>query len=311
MSDPVVDLLRDEVERRTALAPPAPTPERVRAAARRRGRVAMTATAVAVLVIAGGTAIVVRDVVDQPPPLGVARLSPEHAAELKARAIVNAVVVPPGSQEVAAPPTPILTNIGSRFGTSHVKMRTRFWTAPGTPVAIRNFFRDRTENGQTFDEWAGAVPLFVFFGELQIAVAKVDAHTVGIRADAQVVWHPDRPSTNRVPGGVRSVEVLAYQVSPDNVLARRTLTGPPAQHLADLVNSLKLDISEFHRCLLGTGRSHRLTFTTGHGRVVADLRYCAGLVLTIGGKAQPALQPTQELTRAVDAALGPAASPPR
>jgi hypothetical protein len=54
MNDPMIDLLRSEVHRRVASAPPAPTPERIRLAARHQRRLTVAIAVTAVLALGGG-----------------------------------------------------------------------------------------------------------------------------------------------------------------------------------------------------------------------------------------------------------------
>lgn len=54
MNDPMIDLLRSEVDRRVASAPPAPTPERILLAARHQRRRTVGIAVTAVLLVGGG-----------------------------------------------------------------------------------------------------------------------------------------------------------------------------------------------------------------------------------------------------------------
>jgi len=60
MNDPMIDLLRNEVNRRVASAPPAPTPERVLLAARKQRRLTIAITVTTVLLIGGGVPALVQ-----------------------------------------------------------------------------------------------------------------------------------------------------------------------------------------------------------------------------------------------------------
>ena len=60
MNDPMIDLLRSEVDRRVGSAPPTPTPERVLLAARRQRRQTVAIAATAVLLVGGAVPALVR-----------------------------------------------------------------------------------------------------------------------------------------------------------------------------------------------------------------------------------------------------------
>ena len=60
MNDPMIDLLRSEVDRRVAAAPPAPTPERILLAARHQRRRTITIAVTAVLLVGGGVPALVQ-----------------------------------------------------------------------------------------------------------------------------------------------------------------------------------------------------------------------------------------------------------
>lgn len=189
--------------------------------------------------------------------------------------------------------------------------RTRFWTTPGTLSGVGTYFRQHPENGlmaqgegSTRDR-TGVVSVSFLYGELQIAIAPVDDRTVGIRADAVVLWYPAKPTKEHVPAGVRSAEVLVYSHRPDRALARRTITGAKAQQLAALANALRRDIRGKHGCPDDFGRRIRITFTTDNGPAVLDGFFCDSIDPTVNGEPQPPLMLSKELSQAIDATLGP------
>lgn len=333
MNDSLIDLLRSEAARRTAVAPPAPTPERILHAVRRRRRVTVAGAAAVVLLVGAGTTVALQQTtggrtlpaeqVSPTPSLGPEQVSPtpgpdpEQAAQVHARDVMAAVVVPPGAQEVQTAPTKRLDNPSTTINSPYQVSATRFWTLAGTLASTKAFFHDQPENGQAVSgEGSGTGPkptdeiVFFNYGELQVSITQVDADTVGVRADAQVLWIPDKPASERVPDGVRSVEVLAYKGSPDQVLARRTVSGAVAQHLADLTNALVRDNSGVHGCVMDVGYRKRLTFTTDSAQVVVDGFFCGGALMTVDGVRQPALFDSLDLRNAIDAVLGPLPSTP-
>lgn len=334
MNDSLIDLLRREAARRTAVAPPAPTPERILHAVRRRRRVTVAGAAAVVLLVGAGTTVALQQTtggrtlpaeqISPTPSLGPEQVSPtpgpdpEQAAQVHAREVVAAVVVPPGAQEVQTAPTKGLDNPSTTSSTPYQVLTTRFWTLAGTLASTQAFFHDQPENGQAVSgEGSGTGPkptdeiVFFDYAELQVSITQVDADTIGIRADARVLWTPEKPASERVPDGVQSVEVLAYKEgAPDQVLARRTISGAVAQRLADLTNALVRDNRGGHGCNADFGYRKRLTFTTDSAQVVVDGFFCGGVLMTVDGVRQPALLSSLDLTNAIDAVLGPLPSTP-
>lgn len=313
MNEDLIERLRSEADRRAMHPPLPPSPGRVRIAARRQRRGRTVAAVTAVVLICGTAALMLRPSPQSHQVPG--NPGPERVAQAHARAIADAVVLPPGARPATTAPTAALDRPSIVPSLVHLATRTRFWTAPGTLTTVGQFFRQTQENGQSFGgsfsgSTKGQIDSIGFtYGELQITVAPIHADTVGIRIDAQVPWTPDKPASERVPGGVRSVEVFDYQGAPGHV--RRVLTGAQAQHLADLVNALVRDNRGTHGCPAGTGQRTTLTFTTVHGTAVVDGFFCGSVVLTVGGRRQPALRLSDDLARAVAAALGTAPSPSR
>jgi len=242
---------------------------------------------------------------------------PKAVALAHARSVVDATVPPPGSRPVGSAPTPQLSKPASMLVSPHVVSRTRFWTVRGTLASVGAYFRRHHENGRaaegqgSLSDRSGLVSSFLTYGELQIEIAPIGTRTVGIRADAIVLWEPDKPAAERIPGGVRSVDLLAYQETPDNVVARRTVTGAAARHLADLANALARDNRGVHGCGGDRGRRTRITFSTSQGPAVLDGFFCGSVELTVRGQVQPPLLLSKGLDAAVTADLRVRTSGPR
>lgn len=233
----------------------------------------------------------------------------ERAARARADELVADLRLPRGARAVRGAPTGLLAFPGGNPFTPYDASRTRFWTAPGTRDGVVAFYT--REYGQpvsgTFSNQRQESLQIQVGHDLRVDVAAVGAGTVGVRVDADVYWTPAKPAPERVPSDVRSVELAAYQVvPPDRVLARRTLTGSDATHLAALVNRLERDNRGMHGCTADSGQRERLTFTAlGGGAVVVDGFFCGTVFMTVAGTLQPPLSLTGELQQAVDAALGP------
>lgn len=116
------------------------------------------------------------------------------------------------------------------------------------------------------------------------------------------ISHPDSyppytaapPVFGRVPGTVRSVDLVAYQ--PDGrVLAHHALTGPQAAGVGDAADRLPSDTGR-ELCRPHELPRIRLTITTDRATVVMDGGDCRPVTYSVDGVAQPSLAMTPELS---------------
>ncbi|MDX6224415.1 MAG: hypothetical protein QOE64_791, partial [Frankiales bacterium] len=302
MSDTLIELLREEAERRSADMFSAPSPADVRRAAGRRRRATVAAGASMVLLIGAGVAVAsVSERASRPAaePTPPAASDPEAAAKQKAKSLLDAVTLPSGAAEVPVAPTRRLQHRSMTFGQpwDRVVRAERFWTVPGDIDAITDYFRSSVQHGVASEGGGdvrepGVASSDIFFGDLLITVARVDGTTVGIRADAQIPWTPVRPPSERVPDGLSSVEIRYYVGSVEVPLALRSVSGAEAQHLAGLVNALPIVVMQggaFRGSLpcIGDILQTRLTFVTDTMTfIITWPGQCGGSVVTIDGRPQ-------------------------
>src|SRR5262249_37223333 len=97
---------------------------------------------------------------------------------------------------------------------------------------------------------------------------------VAIRVDAMAVWAPTKPAWAYLKA-VDAVDatVLRPAFGPSGTpplapTAQRTLTGAPAQHLADAIDALPVMTPGVRSCPADRGFSDHLTFHTQDGRTV-------------------------------------------
>ncbi len=293
--------------------PPAPDPlAGLRHAARRRARrravLAPAGVVVLVLALVAGAAVLrpspARAPVAEPGP------SSEQAAQARADALVGEVVLPDGARETDGPGSPRLSEPGTTVGTDYQVRATRFWTLPMPFAALLDDLKARQQGGRsvsstgTATDRSGPTSAFVEYGELQISLAPLDDATTAVRADAQVLWTPERSASERVPGRVRTAEVTAGSGLPAQTTRSVVVRGAQAQHLADLVDGLVRDTRGVHGCPMDSGRRRRIEFTTTRGTAVAEGFSCGSVTLTLDGVPQPPLLDAPDLDAAVEAALG-------
>ncbi|MDX6273188.1 MAG: hypothetical protein QOJ92_398 [Frankiales bacterium] len=319
MRDALIELLREEAERRSAETFSAPSPTDVRRAAGRRRRATVAAGASMVVLIGAGVAVAnqaVRDGRTTSEPTPTRTPGPQTVAQQRSADILDGVVLPEGAQSVDGPPTTKLQQpeLTFRAGSEYVVRDSRFWTVAGTLASVSQFFLTHDENGMRYNGYSGSPnrgqPIVaVYFGDLLFSLDPVDASTVGIRADTSVAWTPDRAASERIPDSVDSVEIRYYLGSAENPLGLRSLSGVEAQHLAELVNALPLVSTQggaFHGSLPCRGDilQTRLTFVTDTVTfIITWPEQCGGSVVTIDGLAQPTLDVSDELRHAVEALL--------
>ncbi len=119
-----------------------------------------------------------------------------------------------------------------------------------------------------------------------------------------------RTGADRIPADVLSVEVTAVTTSaPERVLARRTVTGPDARQLVDLVNALDRDTRPKHPCPY-SATIGRLLVRTGGGTHTVRIASCGRVTLVLTGDVSVELVAGTALTEAVDAVLGPLPTTP-
>ncbi len=238
---------------------------------------------------------------------------PRERAVADAAAILKAFAVPPGAQRLPKPPDALKVPITTLVSTSLVD-DVSFWRAPGQPRTIlawershlsRRFMLGDADFGPpSWDRMFSLSPIpgVLNARELVVEVTRAGNGQTAIRVDAQVSWQPPRPASERVPSGARVVTIT--QLPSLDPRARR----PPAsvtitdlaivRQLAALVDGLQLStIGPDASCPAPPGGGIRLTFLGRPGgprlAVAQGPAACGTVQLSVGGKAQPALQITE------------------
>jgi hypothetical protein len=149
--------------------------------------------------------------------------------------------------------------------------------------------------------------------DLSVAVSTDGTGQTIIRVDAQVVWQPARPATERVPAAATVVTI-----TPDYGTASLAHPGAapvtvsdPAKvaRIAAAVNALRLNPPGVRSCPMETGQALRLAFRAStHGPVLATVGAqadgCGIVTFSLGSKAEPALANGPSLTRQVLTIIG-------
>ena len=236
--------------------------------------------------------------------------SPRQRAVADAARIIASLPRPPGA--VRTGPIVSLTQPGERPDTPDLASVTQWWRAPGRPRTVLAWIHAHlpsgfaldgtgTGNGQWTDVFAlPAVPGVLTQREL-VVLAVPDGGQTAIRADAQVVWLPARPASERIPQDAAVVTVTPYfGLYPSPRVERLdrafTVTDPAkVARIAALIDGLARFPAGTFSCPADFGGQMRLTFATGPGgpvvaRVAAEYDGCRDVSLNVGGRNMPALR---------------------
>lgn len=262
------------------------------------------------------------------------RAGQRRAAEAHARRVLSELRLPPRARRVAvddsrlsmlgapeeSPPTHQLVDLHS------------FWLLPGAPQRVIAWIEAHppagatlaVKNGVSADHgqptrWNARYDFPVEHGRfldswLSIEAAAARRHSgeaTALRADAQVVWAQPRPSTERIPTGVKVVHVVVQDPRRHVFAARTTASPPTIKEIIDLVEGLEgAGVHEGVRsCPAYEGPVMSITFSAARpGAVLARLRAsehgCGTVVLRVKGRKQPPLVGAERAIDRVDALLG-------
>ncbi len=277
-------------------------------------RTTMAAAAAVVLVVAGATAISGQTGArHSAPPATEGPSTPQSRAQAGVDALVKDVVVPDDAVPQDSSPLPHLPRRATEYADpEHSVYASLFWTT-GLSVDDTLAFLQSHEKPGLVTGGSGTLtgPGYVVKtlsgsdsrGELDISVeARPDGKT-GIRADARVLWTPERSEQEKL-GTVTSVDVTVVNGIPQHVDGTRTLTGEDAQHLADLVDSAAVLVGGPSTCTMDMGQGATLVFTRAGGQVTVTLSPACRSMSFDAGKDEPGLGFGEDLEKAVLSAVG-------
>jgi hypothetical protein len=260
--------------------------------------------------------------------------SPHQRAVADAAHIIASFPVPPGAVRSARAPVPALAPPPQTPATPALVTVTRWWTAPGRPRAVlawvdahvparfASALHGSRRYGSAGDAWVDEFDLPVVPGVLTQRSLLVEVMSEGartaVRADAQVIWLPARPASERIPPGATAVTLALMPGSGQWPLARKRPAEPPVTitdpakvaRIAAVVDGLSLyPPGEFASCPMDFGSGIRLTFRAGrNGPVLAVVTDhdtgCQRISVVIDGKSQPQLAGAESLEHDVLAIAG-------
>jgi hypothetical protein len=232
------------------------------------------------------------------------QISPAKRAELDAERLLGFVPAIPNStlrtgappKEVAGPP---LKPTVKELIDLHV-----LWTTAAAPADVLEYLKDHmtAELLNSGSARGGQALMFVPVGatppglgnrQLLLTVVPAGLGSV-VRADAQVIWLPERPAREYAPYNTRSVTVTRIAEETRSTTATK---GSVVRRFVDAFNEEPMAATGTRHCpaVLTT---YRIEFTPkmrGAHHVVGVIGACNTIAVTVDGQSAPALQDARRL----------------
>jgi hypothetical protein len=243
-----------------------------------------------------------------------AAASPRSRAVADAAAILASFAVPPGARRLSGAPEDVLKHPPSTPDTPDLVDDASWWQAPGAPQAVLAWERAHLPrrlaaagNGTLYGPgttaaWSDSFSLPAVPGVLNSRQLLVEATAAGggqtaLRVDAQVIWLPAKPASERIPSAARVVTITAIPGLDAGGRAPAPVTITDASvvsRIGSLLDGLPVFPPGTYNCPADTGKGLRLTFrATARGPALAvaniALDGCATVSLIVGGATGPAL----------------------
>ena len=223
-------------------------------------------------------------------------VSPAKRAAADAASMLAAFSPPPGATRTGPLTVALLAQVSEPMSPDLVT-RTRWYRAPGRPLAVLGWITAHCPSGMTLSGSGGvgwiparcgtarqlpprpvapgmpqSGPHFpavwddVFSnaaGELVVSVADDGPDTVAVRVDAQVIWLPAKPAAERVPATAKVVTIVHVPGSEPQPAgdAPVTITDPgTVARIAAVIDGLPVSPPGIRFCPLDDGSGMRLTF---------------------------------------------------
>ncbi len=254
-----------------------------------------------------------------------------RAARRDVRRVLAKLVLPAGATPTAHNPGGVaLASASSVPGSLALIDVHRFWRVPGQqPDDVLAWFKAHVPAGSSLtSSGEGSGPNFSFSAlgfsfpditgvldsrELSVTIAAAPGGGTAIRADAQDVYWIPKPKWERVPGGVRQIDVSVERLNPTT--GNRTTTSQTVTNasqiatIVSLVNALPPGQPWLLACPADLGPDVTLNFLTAPSAaplatLVAEGSGCGGVSLTLRGKTAPGLSNGPELDTRLGHLLG-------
>jgi hypothetical protein len=225
-----------------------------------------------------------------------------------ARTLLARASLPPGARiSLGRPPAAAGQAPDASAGSPSIQLH-ELWTVAEPTNAVYSFVSKHTPAGM---KWSGSgqaldgtlvtqefvsyrlgrVPVGVGQASLTLTVAPDGAGGSLLRADAQVIWFPQRPAAESVPASMHAVSITASYAMPQHNVTRIFTAPATVQRLAALLNGAHASTGGVMPCPMELV-SYRLAFARSAGAtpyLTATESGCQILSVTVAGHQQPSL----------------------
>jgi hypothetical protein len=218
---------------------------------------------------------------------------------------------PPG-----APLTPALVDEHSFWRIPEPEANVLDWVQHHPPARGRqneggfsgSFFGPNSGTG-----WVGfrfaPVKGVLYSRELTVEVAPASSTVTAVRVDAQVVWYVNRPASDRVPAGIRTVTVIDRPLGEPPSEPETVSAAGEVRRVVSYVNQLPPAQPGVIACPDDRGPDVELDFNkaasaTPAAIAIADGSGCGFVTLRVSGHQQPALTGGPQLIKWLGSLLG-------
>ena len=250
-----------------------------------------------------GVGIAIGSPTSKPEPTSASNRS---QAQTDASARLAALNLPPGAQPSTTEPAgggPALANSAGTPATPNLVDDHGWWVIPGSPQSVIAYIDAHPPAGSTPSlggsggspqrvtltgfSWPAIIDV-LSYRQLVVEAVTLPGGATGLRADAQVQWINPRPSSERIPAGVRRLAVTAHQFD-RALLARFTVRSPRRlRRVITSIDSLPLFPPGAYNCPADAGIEIRMAFYGRRGAPLAvslvDPGGCEGVGLKIRGQ---------------------------
>lgn len=258
-----------------------------------------------------------------------------HVLAVKsASALLKAAPLPAGAEPEPSSPVLATAQPPQRSGAPAFVDLVAWWSAPGSMPTVFAWLQTQVPGGARYQGQGSllngavaeygyvmysfpAVPPILTSRLLLVTVAPINAHSVAIRVDAQIIWDPARSGRSLVdPAAVSSITVIEQTALPtsDGVVvpfyAFARVTNPRLLHsIVKVFDGLPVDDNGPGCNLQAYGPGLTMTFIGQDNRTVAtavgDENSCTGLALVVDDKPQASVDdPNFRLFDLVEPILG-------
>jgi hypothetical protein len=162
--------------------------------------------------------------------LRVTAAANRQAARRDARVLLRRAILPAGAVRVWSEPVGddgALALPAQVPGVADFVDLHGWWRLSGSVRSVYRFIKAHHPPGARLDGWGrryprptaafvdlqfSALPAVFESRDLNIEIASLPGHAVGVRVDSQIVWTFPRPASERLPSGIRSIRIIREQL---------------------------------------------------------------------------------------------------